>query len=255
MGWLDSEKETTTASSLIPSWVKDYVEIPPSALEQIDEATHFSSNQCIVLGAVCVTSLAVGFRAGRVRPMFRRITNVTDIPSSDLGSASPWLKGRVITVSDGDTLRFLHVPSIFHSSQLDPDVKLSEQTLAIRICTIDTPETAKFGKPGQPFGEDAKAYLSDLVLEKKCRVQLLTKDQYGRAVGQVQKPGWFGFKYADEYMLKAGLAEVYLGSGAVYGHRGKDAYLALKEKAKESKKGMWSQKNRESASEFKARTK
>jgi endonuclease YncB( thermonuclease family) len=56
-------------------------------------------------------------------------------------------------------------------------------------------------------------------------------------------------------MLKAGLAEVYLGSGAVYGHRGKEAYLALQEKAESSKKGVWSQKNRESAAEFKARTK
>ena len=132
---------------------------------------------------------------------------------------------------------------------------MSEKTLPIRICTIDTPETAKFGKPGQPFGEDAKESLSKLLLGKTCEIQLLTKDQYGRAVAQVRRPGWLGYTYADQYMLKAGFAEVYLGNGAMYGFKGKEYYLQLQEQARKAKKGQWSQSNRESAAEFKARTK
>ena len=56
-------------------------------------------------------------------------------------------------------------------------------------------------------------------------------------------------------MLKAGLAEVYQGSGAVYGYRGKEAYVKLQNEANARKKGLWSQDDRESAAEFKARMK
>ena len=38
--------------------------------------------------------------------------------------------------------------------------KLSETTLQIRLAAVDTPETAKFGKSGQPYGDDAKAQLT-----------------------------------------------------------------------------------------------
>ncbi|KAL3906283.1 MAG: hypothetical protein SGARI_004073 [Bacillariaceae sp.] len=56
-------------------------------------------------------------------------------------------------------------------------------------------------------------------------------------------------------MLREGLAEVYLGMGAVYGPLGKDAYVNIMEDAKAKKKGIWSLKNRESAAEYKKRTK
>jgi endonuclease YncB( thermonuclease family) len=107
----------------------------------------------------------------------------------------------------------------FHSSKLTKKQKISEYALPIRVCTIDTPETAKFGKTGQPFGEEAKSYLSSLIENKTIRIRLLQKDQYGRAVAQVQKPVplfqkifWFFMKpkYVDELLLKQGLAEVYV---------------------------------------------
>ena len=119
-------------------------------------------------------------------------------------------------------------------------------------------ETAKFGKEGQPFGEEAKEYLMSMMMDQMVNIRLLQKDQYSRGVAEVQVGGpFFGWpkKYMDQEMLKAGLAEVYLGGGAVYGHRGKDFYLDLQEKARKSKKGIWSQKNRESAAEYKARMK
>jgi endonuclease YncB( thermonuclease family) len=84
----------------------------------------------------------------------------------------------------------------------------------------------------------------------------LQKDQYGRAVGEVKAPGMLWAKYVDQHLLKAGLAEVYRGAGAVYGHLGKDAYIQMEEHAKRNKKGMWCQgDDRESAAEYKARVK
>jgi micrococcal nuclease len=257
MGWLGSPKENDYQTfGALKNWLSNYVEISPQSWETLESLTTYSSTQSIFIGSVCTASFLLGFRVGRIRPIYRRLVDLAGIPSAELGTSAPWLSGRVVSVSDGDTLRFWHVPTVFHSSKPDSDAKLSDQTLSIRICTIDTPETAKFGKPGQPFGDDAKEYLSKLLLDKKCEIQLLTRDQYGRAVGQVRRRSWFGFTtYVDEYMLKAGFAEVYLGSGAVYGSKGKDFYLQLQERAQKANKGQWSQKNRESAADFKARTK
>jgi endonuclease YncB( thermonuclease family) len=129
--------------------------------------------------------------------------------------------------------------------------------MPIRICTIDTPETPKFGKPGQPFGQEAKQALSDLVTGKTIRVGILQMDQYGRAVADVQVPRGLFRKplHVDAHMLEQGWAEVYTGGGAVYGPQGLDAYMELQEEAKSNKRGIWSKGKRESAAEYKRRTK
>lgn len=209
-----------------------------------------------MFGSSLALAFAAGFRAGRVQPAWRRFTQVSEI--SDVGPNSPFLRGRVLSVSDGDTIRFLHSPTIFSSSHLKEGEKLSDTALPIRIATIDTPEVAKFGKPGQPYGNEAKEYLSSMILDDIVSVRLLAKDQYGRGVGQVVKPrlfGWLGGRDMDTEMLQAGLAEVYRGGGAVYGPKGKEKYIEMEENAKKKRKGMWKDKNRESAAEFKARMK
>jgi len=248
-----------TPSARITQFLDAYVEIPPETRETLGNLSNFTETQKIFVGVLATTSFAIGFKAGRgwTNP-WRRFATVRDIPSSYFGETAPFLRGRVLSVSDGDTIRVRHTPSrFFQSSTLAEGEKLSEVALPIRLCTIDTPETAKFGKPGQPFGEEAKEYLSNMVQDKIVHFQLLQADQYGRAVAQVKVgPVWFWQKYVDEKMLQAGLAEVYLGSGAVYGRKGKDAYLAMMETAKEKKKGMWKQGDlRETAAEYKARMK
>jgi endonuclease YncB( thermonuclease family) len=98
---------------------------------------------------IALSLLMVGFFLGRVKPFWTRYTSVTDIPSSSFGPNAPILTGRAVTVSDGDTIRFLHVPTRFHPTKLGKKEAASKIALPIRLCTIDTPETAKFGKPGQ----------------------------------------------------------------------------------------------------------
>lgn len=111
--------------------------------------------------------------------------------------------------------------------------------------------------PSQPFGKEAKEHLTSLLEKKRIHVRLLQADQYGRGVGQVFVRGLWPWQrtFADEHMLKAGMAEVYLGGGAVYGPLGKDAYLELQDDARQRKVGIWSLRNRESAAEYKKRTK
>ena len=259
MGWTDRFLSSSNKEEEPPRRLLDYVDITPEARQKLGELKleHWTvtDTQKAALAVLGTISFAAGFKAGRFQNPWRRFTQTTDIPSHYFGDTAVFLRGRVLSVSDGDTIRFRHTPSFFQSSTLREDEKLSAVALPIRICTIDTPETAKFGKPGQPFGEEAKEYLKRMVENKIVYCQLLQQDQYGRAVAQVKVGRWPFTNYVDDKMLKAGLAEVYLGSGAVYGHKGKEAYLALMEKAKKNKTGMWSQKNRETAAEYKARLK
>jgi endonuclease YncB( thermonuclease family) len=203
-----------------------------------------------------VATFAIGFCLGRIRPFWKRYTDVYEIPNILFGSSASSISGRAVSVSDGDTIRFLHTPTWFHPKTLRKGEKVSSVALPIRICTIDTPETAKFGKPGQPFGNEAKEHLKSLLEQKKVRIRLLQKDQYGRAVAEVFTGRFPIFrKYMDELMLKEGFAEVYQGGGTVYGPKGKDMYLEMEDNAKKAKKGIWSSKKRESAAEYKRRTK
>jgi micrococcal nuclease len=259
MGWTDRifPNHSNNSNSNEKEWkLSDYVTVSPEVREKWKELEQLTPTQTAVLIAAASVAFAAGFKAGRMQPVWKRFTTVQDIPSSYFGSSSSvFLRGRCLTVSDGDTIRFRHAPALWSRSQLRESEKLSDEALAIRICTIDTPETAKFGKPGQPFGDKAKEHLSSMLENKIVYCRLLQKDQYGRAVAEVRTGFWPFYRYADERMLKAGLAEVYLGSGAVYGHRGKDYYLAMEEKARSSKKGIWSENNRESAADYKARLK
>lgn len=267
MGWLDrlkrEEKKEKQLTESIVETLEQSVTFTPKAQDQWKEVKDLFDNRTAVacLGGVGVVCFAAGWKVGSLSraasSWTNRFTNVGDISSNNVGATAPWLRGRVVSVSDGDTVRFLHTPTLFHKSHLDQDEKVSDVALPIRICTIDTPETAKFGKPGQPYGEEAKKCLSDLTLNKIVHIRLLEKDQYSRGVAELKAPGFLWMKkYADQHLLKAGLAEVYRGSGAVYGHLGKDAYIQMEEKAKSSKIGMWSQGNkRESAADYKARLK
>ena len=227
----------------------------------------------IILGTCCVLSFGIGFKVGRYQPsIWKRYTQISNISNDKIGYNTPMLRGRVVSVSDGDTIRFLHAPIPYISrsklknvaeggGKKDNKEKLSDVALPIRIATIDAPEMKKFGNDGQPFSEEAKDYLSNKILNKIVHVQVLSKDQYGRGVGNVIKPRMFPFNmfmngtYMDEYMLKAGLAEVYRGSGAVYGPKGLEEYTKMEEYAKKQRKGIWSNSDRESAADYKARIK
>lgn len=77
---------------------------------------------------------------------------------------SELLHGRVVGVSDGDTI-----------TVLDTD----HQQHKIRLSGIDAPEKA------QPFGQRSKENLSRLVFGRDVTVEWRKKDRYGRTVGKV----------------------------------------------------------------------
>lgn len=269
MGWIDAlsgDKHKRSDEKDEKFWQRCRNILPIQAVQVNDDifafADSYSPPHLFALTISFVGAFGFGVMVGRKSSkifLFRRITNVQVLSDNHIGPQSNTLQGRAVSVSDGDTFRFYHKPSWFHSSIPDIDAKLSDQTIPIRICTIDTPEVAKFGKPSQPFGDDAKKLLSKHILDRPVRIKILKLDQYGRAVASVWYRPWsllpFFSNQVDEVMLQAGLAEVYRGSGAIYGKRGRDYYLQLEQQARINKVGMWSQPNRESAAEFKARMK
>ena len=141
-------KVTSKSSTAIPPMVQKIVatavSVPIFLFRQFQSMSRHQKLTALVF-------LLAGVFLGRstVNPFWKRYTAVVDIPSHLFGSKAPVLHGRAVTVSDGDTIRFLHTPTPFHPKGLRKGEKASKIGLPIRICTIDTPETAKFGKSGQ----------------------------------------------------------------------------------------------------------
>lgn len=203
MGWPASSNPST-----LSEWLSQYISITPEARNALKDIEKFTTPQLVFVGLACSTSFVIGWKLAQSNSSFKRITSIADISSSNMGPDAPLLRGRVVSVSDGDTFRLLHVPTRFHSSNYSGDRKLSDVSLPIRICTIDTPETAKFGKPGQPYGDEAKDHLKAMMMGRIVKVRLLEKDQYGRGVAEVYRPGpLLGWpkKYMDQEMLKVSI--------------------------------------------------
>lgn len=91
------------------------------------------------------------------------------------------LKGKVVRVSDGDTVVLL-------------DADNTQQK--IRLNGIDAPEN------GQPYGDKSKEYLSGLIAGKEVAVEVKGKDQYKRILGVV----YLGDTNINAEMIRAGYA-------------------------------------------------
>ena len=72
--------------------------------------------------------------------------NAYSIPDEIIRSKKE-LTVKVVSITDGDTYRVRHLPSIFSSSKYNGNLK--DNTIAVRIAAVDTPEIAKFGNAGQ----------------------------------------------------------------------------------------------------------
>lgn len=103
------------------------------------------------------------------------------------------LMGRVVGISDGDTLTLLDMANTQHK---------------IRLAGMDSPEK------GQPFGQACKQSLSDLAYDRVVAVESNKLDRYGRVIGKVlvngldvnleqvrRGCGWHYKKYQNEQSL------------------------------------------------------
>ncbi|MCX7059274.1 MAG: thermonuclease family protein [Gammaproteobacteria bacterium] len=91
--------------------------------------------------------------------------------------------GRVVGVTDGDTIKVL----------------CDRTEVKVRLAEIDAPER------GQPFGAQSKAALSDLVFGRQIRLDVTDTDRYGRSIARV----WVGRTDANREMVRLGYAWAY----------------------------------------------
>ena len=124
------------------------------------------------------------------------------------------LKGRVVAVSDGDTITLLDANRRQHR---------------VRLLGIDAPER------DQPFGAVSRQHLADLVFGKQVTVTFFKRDPYGRILGKVT----VGDRDINREQLKAGLAWFYkyYEKDLLEGDRA--TYEGTEREVREARLGLW----------------
>jgi endonuclease YncB( thermonuclease family) len=130
------------------------------------------------------------------------------------------LAGKIVQVSDGDTVNIL----------------VNQQTHRIRLASIDAPETAHGStRPGQPYGEASRKHLADYVAGKTLTLICFEKDQYGRDVCDIP----VGDTTANRLQVQHGMAWANQQGGGKYLRDSK--LVELEKKAKQAKLGLWAE--------------
>lgn len=129
-------------------------------------------------------------------------------------SAADILFGRVVGVSDGDTVTVLDD---------------SNTQWKIRLMGIDAPEKK------QAFGNKSKESLSDLVFNRQVEVEYSKKDRYGRTVGKIMVDGID----ANLEQIKVGLAWHYKQYQNEQSVQDQAAYAQAEEQARAETRGLW----------------
>jgi endonuclease YncB( thermonuclease family) len=137
-----------------------------------------------------------------------------------ISCAEEVLKGKVIRVSDGDTIVILTE---------------SNRQVKIRLHGIDCPESQ------QDFGTRAKQFTAGLVFAKTVKVEVLNEDRYGRSIGLITLPDG---RLLNKELLKAGLAWHYKK------HDQSKEFAELEDNARSKKIGIWSMSNAVAPWEF-----
>jgi len=139
------------------------------------------------------------------------------------------VEGRVLYVSDGDTLVF------------KPD---KGHQYRCRLYGIDAPETAHESKVGQPFGREASNTLSHLVNNMRVEVIRTGEKTYNREVCVVIHSG----TDINLKMIKSGLAWAYRKH---LKEPFRKAYIKAEEEARKKGVGLWVDGDAISPAEFK----
>ena len=156
------------------------------------------------------------------------------------------IHGRVVRISDGDTLTILSPATgttgvspvggaITGTTGVPPVGEAITGTTGvppvaqhkIRLYGIDAPESH------QAFGQKSKHHLSSLVFGKDVRVAYKSRDKYGRILGTVYVDG----KDVNLEMIRAGLAWHYKRFDST------PAYAAAESEARQNRRGLWSDPN------------
>jgi endonuclease YncB( thermonuclease family) len=249
------ETAKSTASAL-----KNQATEASQSIQQHTSWSSYTQPQTIIATLVLTSSLVGGYRL--YRTFLRRIPIASSIKQSYFRKRS--ILGKVTSVGDGDNFRIYHTPGGWLAGwgwlpwrRVPTEKKaLKDQTIHVRIAGIDAPELAHFGKPAQPYGQEALEWLTNYLAGRRVRAYVYRADQYQRVVATAYV--WKGFIRRDVglQMIRAGLATVYEAkTGAEFGDGKEEKYKKAMWWAKTRRKGMWAggSKNFESPREYKTK--
>lgn len=124
------------------------------------------------------------------------------------------LVGKVVAISDGDTITILDSSNTQHR---------------IRLQGVDAPESK------QAFGSRSKQNLSDLIFNKQVTVEWNGKDRYQRILGKVMLDG----RDINLEQLKNGMAWYYKAYERDVAVADRKPYGDAEAEARASKRGLW----------------
>ena len=123
-----------------------------------------------------------------------------------------------------------------------------EQFITCRLYGIDSPETAKKGEPGQPYGDEATNQLKHLILAKTVHVVTVEKDRYNRDICFITLDGLD----VNLEMVKKGYAWAFVK----YLKRPyTEKYVTAEAKAKKVGLGLWHDRDPEPPWDYRKRMK
>lgn len=132
-------------------------------------------------------------------------------------AAAETIEGRVVGVSDGDTITLLQVSDTTKTPR------------KIRISGIDAPEKA------QAFGAVAKDAMSQLAFGSDATAECRTVDRYGRSICLVRVKGIdVGLR-----MIELGLAWHYKHYANTQPREESASYAMLENESRAAKRGLW----------------
>ncbi len=152
---------------------------------------------------------------------YRLLIIICTIFLATLVHADPVITGKVVSISDGDTVTVLQ-------ERAKPDTMGLDRTQhRIRLYGIDCPESH------QDFGRRATKFVSDMIFRENVEVVQKDVDRYGRVVGII----YHGDVCVNEEIIRAGYAWVYryFCKADVC-----QDWLRLEEEARERRIGLWS---------------
>ncbi len=142
------------------------------------------------------------------------------LTSAQAANAPYKLTGKVVRVSDGDTVNLL----------------VENKQERIRLASIDAPETAHgSSQPGQPFGEASRKNLAQYVAGKTLTVVCFEKDHYDRHICDIPVDG----TTANRLQVEQGFA---WANQQAKGKFLRDKSLVdLEKSARQKKLGLWAE--------------
>ncbi len=129
-------------------------------------------------------------------------------------AAADTITGRVVKVTDGDTVHVLDASQTRHK---------------IRLQGIDAPERK------QAFGKRSKQYLTDMVAGQTVEVDWNKRDRYKRIVGKIVHQG----QDINLAMVRAGLAWRYRKYAREQNAGDRVLYEAAEKDARDNRRGLW----------------